>query len=849
MQVEDALASGQLAFGVVGLPADSMMRRPHAKQSQDLPMTVTSLIGRAADVAVVCQLVVHAELHVVTLTGAGGCGKSRLALEVARELPDAFVHGVRWVELAALSDPALVPQAVATTLGVREQPGHTLVELLAAYVARRQLLLVLDNCEHLIDACAELSDALLHASATLRLLTTSREPLRIPGEVVWRVPSLSIPPPDTVREPAELARYPAIQLFAQRAQAVQPTFSLTRANAAAVAALSARLEGLPLAIELAAAWVRVLGIEQVLQRLDATFRSVLGSTRVAPSRQQTMWATLDWSYALLDEPARVLLRRLAVFAGGWSLEVAESVCAGGEVARESVLEHLTRLVDSSLVQVEERSGYARFRLLEPVRVYAAERLAASGDEVSIRQTHAAAFLALGEQLNGRAQAWRASGQNLDRLELEHDNFRAALRWSLVSGSIEQGIRIATSINSFWQWRGHLGEGRRWIASLVDAPGNDANPEALARVLGLAGNLAWHEGDALGARALHGRALELYRSLPNCEPSIAAVLCMLGPDARWHGDYVDAEAFCTEALTSARSQQLAWVEAQALCHLGWVACDRMDWVAANGLFEEARSTASRNGETVNTAWAFSGLGLVAHARGDLPGARKWHGLALEKLRELRNAWGVAFALASLGGVLLDLSEFAQARGLLGESLSISQELGDHQGLARCLEAFAGLAALEHQPDLAFRLAGAAEALRDTLEIPLWPVDQLLLERHLAAARQVLGEAAVTAARASGYALSVEDATALAVQGDDLSDNRTASGLAEIAPTSPLTLRQQEVALLVGQGLTNRQIADRLTITERTAGAHIEHILDKLGFTSRTQIGVWVAGNLPADSTSH
>jgi non-specific serine/threonine protein kinase len=416
-----------------------------------------------------------------------------------------------------------------------------------------------------------------------------------------------------------------------------------------------------------------------------------------------------------------------------------------------------------------------------------------------------------------------------------------------SASIEQGIRIATSISPFWLIRGHFIEGRRWIASLVDASGSDGDPAALARVLGQAGNLAWNEGDALRAQTLHRRALDLYRSVPNSESSVAAVLCMLGLDAQSHGDYVDAEAFCTEALTRARSQKMAWVEALALFHLGWYACERMDWVTANDRFEEARSTASRTGDAINMARVFNGMGLVAHAQGDYVGARRWHVLALKKRRELREAWGVAFALVNLANVLMDTAELAQARNLLVESLSILQELGDRQGLARWLEAFACMAALEHQPELAFRLAGAAEAIRDTSELALSPRDRFHLVRHLGTARQEVDDAAVTASRASGYALSVEDAIALALQSGDASDNSPSSGLAESAPTSPLTQRQQEVALLVGQGLTNRQIADRLIITERTAGAHIEHILDKLGFTSRTQIGVWVAGAIPADST--
>jgi predicted ATPase/DNA-binding CsgD family transcriptional regulator len=720
------------------------------------------------------------------------------------------------------------------------------------FVAERHLLLILDNCEHLVEACAQLTDTLLRASSTMRLLATSREPLRIPGELTWRVPSLGVPAPDTIKEPAELVHYSAVQLFVDRAQAVQPTFSVTSDNAAAVAAISARLEGLPLAIQLAAAWVRVLGIEQVLQRLDATFRSNLGGNRGAPGRQQTMWATLDWSYALLDEPERALLRRLAVFAGGWSLEAAESVCAGGAIERGQVLEHLTRLVDSSLVHVQERAGYARFRLLEPVRVYAAEHLAASGEETSTRQAHAAAFLALGEQLSDRTRGWMATGQRLDRLELEHDNFRAALRWSVESGSIELGVRIAAVLGSLWLIRGHFSEGRGWIASLMDAPGSNADPPALARALGQAGNLTWYEGDPVTARRLHERALILYGSIRDSELGIAAILDALGLDAQSHGDYADAESFFEDALARARSHELLWIEMQALYHLGLVACDRMDYTHAQDCFEQARSVAARLGDGFGMARAFNGLGLVAHARGDYLAAQRWHQLGLEKRRELREPWGEALALGGLAAVLLDVGDLDRARNCLVESISLSQELGDRRGLAHCLEAFACVAVREGQPEQALRLVGAAEALRDTSELPLSPPNRLHLERYLEPARRALGEASAAALRASGYAMSVDEAVAMARTRGEVAaptgtqhDVKTSDGA---SVSTPLTQRQHEVALLVGQGLTNRQIAGRLVVTERTAAAHIEHILDKLGFTSRTQIAAWVAGNVPADAMS-
>jgi predicted ATPase len=393
---------------------DPMAREaPALPGHHNLPTHATALVGRDREVADLRQLLLSDDGRLVTLTGVGGCGKTRLALGVASSLIGSFKDGVWLVELAALADPLLVPQAVASVLGVRERSDRALLDVLVAHLARRQVLLVLDNCEHLVKACAELADTLLHGCPGVRLLATSREPLHIAGERAWRVPSLAIPDPRAIVPPDELARYSAAQLFVERAQAVQANFGVTPRSAPVLAAICARLEGLPLAIELAAAWVRALGVEQILERLDDAVGLLVGGSRLAPS-QQTMRATLDWSYGLLAPPEQIVFRRLAVFVGGWSLEAAEEVCSGSGVAPREVLGLLTGLVDASLVQVDEQDGRARYRLLEPVRQYAQAQLEASGELDAVRHQHVSYFESFAERWEVDANVGGASARGCSR---------------------------------------------------------------------------------------------------------------------------------------------------------------------------------------------------------------------------------------------------------------------------------------------------------------------------------------------------------------------------------------------------------------------------------------------------
>jgi predicted ATPase/DNA-binding CsgD family transcriptional regulator len=824
-------------------PASDTAIQPHQVGADthalhNLPTELTSFVGRQQEVAEAVNLLASSRL--LTLTGAGGVGKTRLALRAARDSVHAFPDGVWLTEFAPLVEPAAVPQAVASVLGLRERPGRLLIETLRAFVAQRQLLLVLDNCEHLVDACAELAAALVGAGRGLRVLATSREPLRIPGEVTWRVPSLAVPKATLAGSPADLMQYAGIELFVDCARAAQPNFTLTQHNARAVADISTRLDGLPLAIELAAAWVRALGIEEILQRLDDTFQLQLGGRRTAPSRHQTMWATLDWSYVLLAEPERILLRRLAVFAGGWTLEAAENVCAGGVLERAQVLGCLTRLVDASAVQMEEQAGRTRYRLLEPIRAYATHHLVSSGEAAVIRDAHAQSFVALAERLSSASLL----SARLDELQREHDNFRAALRCLAEVGPAADGVRMVAALGRFWILRGFLTEGRKWVTRFIDAPRDPGGSAALANALHQAGGLAWYQGDSVTARELHMRSLALWRELPGADEQVAGVIDSLGLDAWQHGDYAEAREFFEEALGLAHAAGWGELEAEALYHLGLVAYDQMEWAMSKNWYAESLRVAQSLNDALGVARALRGLALVTHQQGDYQRARQLHEEGLAKRREVGESWGVALALIGLGQVLLDIRDIPRARALFDESLTLSQDLGDRQGLARSLEAFASLAAMTGWVEEASQLVSAAAELRDVSQIPLSPAERAQLARRLRYAHHSQGERVPRAVRAAGLAMPLEQAVALARVIGRAGEHGSSAAAHPAMPTQhehdqappgpstsgvpgALTARELEVLRLVAGGRSNREIADELVLSVRTVERHINNLYAKIG----------------------
>ncbi len=740
-------------------------RGGHVLESH-LPTTLTTFVGRAEELAEVRRLLESSRL--LTLTGAGGMGKTRRAIELVRGLAQAHTGGVVFVELAALAEPALVPQAVASALGIQEQPGRPLRQTLVDALRSRQVLLVLDNCEHLVQVCAEIAESLLRDCPDLRILATSRQPLRIPGEVAWRVPPLGMPLRPGRIAPGELASSEAALLFVERARAAQPGFGLSEQNAPHIAQICHRLDGIPLALELAAARVPALGVPQLATRLEDCFSLLTGGSRTALPRQRTLRGALDWSCGLLSDREQRLFQRLSVFAGGWTLEAAEAICAGEVLPRAEVLGLLAELVDQSLVVAEECGGSQRCRLLEPVRQYARERLEAADEGDELGRLHAEYFTRLAEaaepELLGPAQAeW------LDRLEVEHDNLRAALARATRRGPgrldgvpmAALGLRLATALVMLWHIRGYWHEGRRWLeAALVMA----ARAPALlrAKALNAAGWLAWDQGDYDRAGALSEEALALSRVLG--DPwSIGWSTGRLS-HVRWmQGRYDEAAALAEEAVSLFRGLDAPWYLGWSLHQSGRVAHARGDEERASDLFEESLAHFGIAGDRgFGMAFQFANLGDVARACGDLPRAIQLYEEVLARLRALGFKQGLVHTLHSLAAVCRARGDDARARALHLEALLLCRDLGDLCGIATSLEGLAEIARVEGRLEFAGRLFAAASRLRESVGCPLPPAEMPTHERSLAALRSGLGSRTFRVTWDFGRAMASDEAIAYALE---------------------------------------------------------------------------------------
>jgi predicted ATPase/DNA-binding SARP family transcriptional activator/DNA-binding CsgD family transcriptional regulator len=782
-------------------------------QVHNLPTQRTSFVGREREMVELKRALAMTRL--LTLTGGGGSGKTRLALEVGRDLVGAFPDGVWLVELAPLSEEALVPQAVAKAVKVPEQPGHPLTEALVDDMRQKKLLLVLDNCEHLIEAAAHLADALLSSCPLLRVVATSREALGVEGELVWRVDPLSVPDadPSVHRAPVagELGRYDAVRLLVERARLHSPHFELRADNAGAVAQICRRLEGIPLAIELAAARVRALSVEQIDERLEDSLKLLTTGFRTADPRHRTLRATLDWSYALLSEAERVLFRRLSVFAGGWTMEAAEALGSGEGVGNGEVLDPLTRLADKSLVIIEdgEQDGAVRYTMLEPVRQYAREKLRESGEEDAVQERHAGFFVALAEEaepeMSGPAQeAW------LKRLEREHANLQGALAWALDPAHsreprehrTELGLRLAGALGRFWGVYGPS-EGLRWLERGL-ARGGAAPKPTLAKALYEAGWIELFQGDYERAIALLEEGLTLFRELGD-RRGVATSLVNLGFAALHLGD---------RERTAALRQEVEALRGEPL-------------------------------ERGTLAWLTTFLGVTALYEGDYErsGALARESLAI--YRELGDRRGMSLCHFDLGFIELIRSNHESAAALLEESVRVLRGSEDKFCLAYGIFGLAAVAAARAQPRRAARLWGAAEAIREQIGV----VSLTHLELHaydyegrVSAARNMLGdEGAWEEAFAQGRTMSAEEAAeyALSEEVAPAPESPPASGERDDPLTTDLlTAREGEVAAMVAQGMSNRQIAQELYLSERTIEHHVSKILRKVGLSSRSQLSTWV-----------
>jgi predicted ATPase/DNA-binding CsgD family transcriptional regulator len=760
----------------------------------NLPLQLTSFIGRERELAEVARLLLTTRL--LTLTGAGGSGKTRLALEVAAHMRKGFPEGVRLVELAALSDATLVAQAVASALQVREGAGQPLSETMISTLNTRHELLVVDNCEHVIEACAQLVEALLCGCPNLRILATSREPLRIAGEVTWVVPNLSLPDPQRLPALKDLHRYEAIQLFVERARDVLPEFTANENNAAAIVQACSQMEGIPLAIELAAARVRVLSVEQIAARLDDSIRLLVGGSRTSSTRHHTLKAALDWSYDLLSPTEKQVFRRLAAFGGGFTLEAAEAICAGEGIAGTDVLDLLAQLVEKSLVVVvQHQDSERRYRLLEPIRQYSLGKLHASGEEADIHQRHRDWYLALAQasypMLYGPQQAaW------VDRLETEHDNLRAALSWSLREpDGGEPGLQLSVALNFFWQMRGYLSEGRRWLEAML-AQGQLAPAPLRGRALSASGFLTFHLGDFAQAKEYWKQALAIYQEL--ADPSrIGWQLMFLAYLAQQERDYAGAVTLAEQSLSLQRSAKEPWSIAGALFCLADSIYVLGDVSRAVTLLEESTAIA----------------------------------------REMGNQWGLGRRLVRLGQVSQAQDNLESALVLIQEGLSACRSAGDQWGISMALIGLAGAACKLGEPERAAQLLGAVERRRTTIGAALWLVDQLEYESNLKAAQDALTAEQFEASWRRGQEMPLDEALTYAQDKIGPLPGITASHAAPPltpAPFEPagLTLRELEVLRLIAAGLSNQLIADELFLSIRTVERHISNIYEKIGVHGST-----------------
>jgi non-specific serine/threonine protein kinase len=752
----------------------------------------TQLIGREDDMAAIKERLLEDNVRLLTLTGVAGVGKTRLAIAVAEELQQTFTK-VIFVDLSPLTKPAQMLPTITRACDVQESGPGPLVELLARAIGSRHFLLVLDNCEHMLEAIPELS-YMLSACPDLKVMATSRETLRLKWEWVFPIPPLQIP--DLKRLPSldGLAAIPAVTLFLQRARARDASFNLTEENARSVAELCVRLDGLPLAIELAASNVNLLRPKDLLDRLSESLNLPGGGARDAPARHQTLRAAIDWSYNLLNSQDQCLFRQLSVFSAGWTLPAAESVCIGEELKKNDVLPLLDRLVSRSLVlAIEQKSGGLRYRFLETIREYARERLQETGTEELLRRRHRDWFLEWAER--GEPNLWGPGMPVwLEQLEAEYGNLRTALEWSRVTPEeAAGGLRLWAALSRFWDIRGYVSEGRSTADGLL--PLATEHTVARARTLMEACLLAQHQGDWATVKTMAEECRTFALDLGDILDASAALMA-LGVLAQARDDSQGATALFDEAITLARSnvEQEPRALYMALFWLGQLTCVRGDNQRAETLLEEALTLARRQGDVSFDA--------------------------------VISTW--------LGRAVLGLGDVRRATDILIEGLHTCQKLGYWEWASFCLD-FLGQAAWarqEHQH--AICLFGTANEIRVQIGVIRWFEDPDY-NRALAAARAEVGEDALLSAQATARNQSLEEMIAWVLSAGE--PMARATELTTPSEPSILSAREWEVAGLVANGLSNRRIAEKLVVSKRTVDAHVRHILGKLGFSSRSQLAAW------------